>query len=725
MSGIEPFVGPAAGGLVKIVMDTVKAVGGDLFKAIGDRRKAGEALKKYADKYQSRYGLIKLLGMRQAVQLEGIYTNVRFLDDLSIRYFESIKAMEQAYRESGERRYQTGRKTDSRDGMTVANEHQYLMLLGGPGAGKSTFLRRLGLEALKGKNGKFQHQCLPVILELKQFTSGVDLLQAIAQEFQHFGFPTSKEFTIKALEQGNLLVLLDGLDEVPKEQFNAVIDAVQTFAVHYDKNRFVASCRIAAYRSGFQHFTDIELADFGNEQIRQFICNWFSSELDKQSGTAERCWQLLNQPANRAAKELAQTPLLLTFLCLVYDRIQRLPTNRSKLYNKVLDILLEEWAAEKRVQQDEIYQGLNIDLEKVLLAEIAYEGFSEDQLFFQRRQLVSSIKTFLSDSVDKPKYLDGAAVLDAIAVQQGILVERAEDVFSFSHLTLQEYLTALYVSQDYRHFQPFIKKHLTEKRWREVFLLVAGLLPKTDEMLEQMKGAAQQLINFPKLKDLLNWANQITTDLAGDHSLTSKRVVAIHFALDLALNLEPDRVLALALTRARDLPPALDLTRDFDRNRALTQNLDLTLAQNVNFYPAPPHTLDRDLALARSRTRARALDSALDSALDLKPVQIFKDSILSILVERLETLKTQIPEGEQPSKVWQSFDNRVEQTWLDAFQLKREWLELCDEETNALTNYLYACELIVRCKESAVRVSRQTWEKVEGRMLVPAQHTAH
>ena len=122
MTGIEPFVGPAAGGLVKIILDSAKAVGGNLSRAISDRHKAAEALKQYADKYQSRYGLLKLLGMPQAVHLEEVYTNVRFLDDLSIRRFESIAALEQDYRESDQRQFQSGRKKKSQDGIAVANQ---------------------------------------------------------------------------------------------------------------------------------------------------------------------------------------------------------------------------------------------------------------------------------------------------------------------------------------------------------------------------------------------------------------------------------------------------------------------------------------------------------------------------------------------------------------------------------------------------------------------------
>jgi predicted NACHT family NTPase len=139
---------------------------------------------------------------------------------------------------------------------------------------------------------------------------------------------------------------------------------------------------------------------------------------------------------------------LLTFLCLNYDRSQNFPNNRSVLYKKALRILLEEWAAQKRIQKEEIYQGLSTELEESLLSEIAYTGFETDKLFFSQREVVEEIKTFLAGNLNAPKHLDGEAVLNAIAVQQGILVERAEDVYSFSHLTLQEYLTAQYIADN-------------------------------------------------------------------------------------------------------------------------------------------------------------------------------------------------------------------------------------------------------------------------------------
>ena len=402
-------------------------------KIIANEQQAAEAAKKYADKYRSRYGLLKLLGMPQGVPLESVYTPVRFQDRLSIRQFESSEGLEEIYRDSQKRRFRVS-ECRSQDGITVANNNQYLMVLGYPGSGKSTFLRRMGLEAFKGEKGRFQHNCIPVLLELKQFnTEKVDLISAIAEEFKHFGFPLSLEFATKVLEAGKLLVLLDGLDEVPNEFTNSVSNAIDNLVTQYGQNRFIVSCRISAYCSNLKHdFQVIELADFDDDQIEQFITNWFSSELDIQKKTAEKCWSTLNQENNKAAKELAQTPLLLIFLCLVYSRKSNFPPTRSRLYNKALDILLEEWAAEKRIQQEEIYQGLHTDLEKGMLAEIAYEGFVNDQLFFDKRKIVDRIKDFLADTVDNPKYLDGQKILNAIVAQQGIFPSHSTRIFNCS-----------------------------------------------------------------------------------------------------------------------------------------------------------------------------------------------------------------------------------------------------------------------------------------------------
>ena len=72
------------------------------------------------------------------------------------------------------------------------------------------------------------------------------MINLIAQEFQVCGFPDAEAFTKLSLSKGRLLLLFDGLEEVPSRNLNHVIEQIEAFATQYDKNTFVSSCRTAA-----------------------------------------------------------------------------------------------------------------------------------------------------------------------------------------------------------------------------------------------------------------------------------------------------------------------------------------------------------------------------------------------------------------------------------------------------------------------------------------------
>ena len=423
MTGVESLV---VSGIAVQIFKSLWDNGGKFFGIFGNNLNKTtkdlifKASKQYTKNYEERHGILKVLGMREPVKLESIYTTVQMLNERNIQDFASVEKLEELYRQNKNRRFES-KYCPKQAGIKVANEKQYLMVLGSPGVGKSTFLRRMGLEALKGRKGEFKHHLIPVFLELKRFTSSdVNIEKEISEEFNICGFPSAEKFTTEALNKGKLLILLDGLDEVPTNNLNKVVTQIQNFVDQYDNNRFITSCRTAAHRSVFRRFNDVAMADFDDSQIQKFIKNWFQSDTDQEAKTADKCWKLLQKPENSAAKELAHTPLLLTFLCLVYDRSQRFPDNRSSLYHKALRIFLEEWDAERRILRTEIYQGLHTELEEILLSEIAYSAFDADRLFYSQSEIVSQIRSFLANNLNAPQNLNGEAVLNAIAVQQGV-----------------------------------------------------------------------------------------------------------------------------------------------------------------------------------------------------------------------------------------------------------------------------------------------------------------
>jgi hypothetical protein len=135
-------------------------------------------VREYIKNYADRHGTFNVLGMGKPVSLESVYTQVNFHPEI-IKTYQSVYAQETAFRD------RESRNDDRRAGMEVANTHQYLMVLGGPGMGKTTFLRKVGLEALKQAQGQYSHSCIPVFLELRKFkwkeSDNIDLEAKIAE----------------------------------------------------------------------------------------------------------------------------------------------------------------------------------------------------------------------------------------------------------------------------------------------------------------------------------------------------------------------------------------------------------------------------------------------------------------------------------------------------------------------------------------------------------------
>ncbi|MBW4467121.1 MAG: NACHT domain-containing protein [Pegethrix bostrychoides GSE-TBD4-15B] len=718
MTGFEPLIAIGTSALTALVTEIVKTKGSKLAEQLDHdilKPKLKEAIRQYVLNYEKRHGELKVACVRMdnPMRLEDLYTAVQVLDRSELRYFESAESLQSLFRQGEQRRL--GRGQDGKQsGLMVANQTQYLMVLGGPGVGKSTFLRKVGLEALKGKQGTFDHACIPVFLALQRFNSQeIKVESLIAREFEICGFPESEEFALAALEKGKLLILLDGLDEVPLEHLDHAITQIQDLVDRYSRNRFIASCRVAAYKGGFPRFKDVAMAAFEDEQIEQFIRNWFRAPKDEETQTADQCWELLKRPEYAAAKELAQTPLLLTLLCAVYDESMDFPKNRSTLYGEALDVLLRKWASEKRIQHNPIYQELSLELEHELLADIAFDSFVEDELFFNKRSIADKIREFLVNNLNAPKHLDSEKILEAIEVQQGILVERARDAYSFSHLTFQEYLTAQYIV-DNQQIEELVTNHLTDQRWKEVFLLVTGLMPGrkgADELLVLMEKQVRTLLQNPlaaqRIIPLLKWVEQATNGSEGDYKPAAKRSVAVYLALD------------YALARARDLARArnLDLVLDYARARDLALDLALDLDRVLDRVLDLARALDRDLAFDRALNRARDLDRDrdLDRARFCEQAKIFHSIDFTQVIFKLEALTP--PDDNQPPKVRRAFVEQIQKLWFDTLQLDPAIVEFSEEESQLLADYLYANELMVRCKEAAVRLSPELWAGIEARML--------
>jgi serine/threonine-protein kinase len=410
----------------------------------------------------------------------------------------------------GRRRLPGGEAAAAEPLSELVQAHPELLVLGEPGAGKTTFLKHLALAwagetlaayaytalqsvpAWSGQTHPSLKERLPLMVPLGAYAR-VAKEQALEPFVVAYvatacgpAFPMGP-LVEAALTSGRALLLLDGLDEAGDLATRKAVVArvVDLFAaMTRSGNRCVVTSRIEGYREIRQRvhgMAECTVVDFDDDEIAAF-----ASAFDRVTGDPPpapdrgQATLLSTIASNPRVRRLAGTPLLLTVLALFNRAGRAVPERGVELYELLVEGLINHWvtlhAVDAVSEQLDTPDTLRRVLEAVALAIQETDPtrglVPEGQL---KRVVAETLTAIGVARPDAPRRL-----LQQMRSDVGLLAERGPRAFGFVHPTLGEYLAAAGVvtrsGGDTHAIAAALGPRLTEPHWREVILLAVSYL---------------------------------------------------------------------------------------------------------------------------------------------------------------------------------------------------------------------------------------------------------
>ena len=359
----------------------------------------------------------------------------------------------------------------------------YTVVIGAPGAGKSTWTKWLQREALSPR-----WMGVGVRVELRRFSTEPLLsLHELLREAA--GKHLAEELTAtrigKWLKASQVVFILDGFDEIQPSERENIYDWIIQLSTAAPGCPFVLTSRPLTTNHLDRLGKDWErwtIQPFDEKRIIEYIGLWYAhtpllvdAERDVDAAGLAAAWG-----ADPTIGPLTGNPLLLSTLLMVHHLDGSLPAGRSQLYHRYVEGMLGVWDDRRRVVATPIPLSLPQKLQIVRGVALHMFLLGEDQL--DEPGMLELVRGLLEE-IDAS--LTGDDVLAALRERSGLIV--GPGIYSFAHKSVAEYLVAEAVLQG-DHTDPSGRRidrfclfeHRDDDRWNTVTFLWAGLAPMAD-----------------------------------------------------------------------------------------------------------------------------------------------------------------------------------------------------------------------------------------------------
>jgi hypothetical protein len=362
-------------------------------------------------------------------------------------------------------------------------EHRRIILLGDPGSGKTTTLWRLVYDYAQTAQ-EVEQAPVPVFVPLGGYTDDSPFNAYLAR---HLGPLTTH---LEAyLASGRLILLLDGLNEMPQAEYEKRVGRIRTTLERHPDAMAVVTCRTLDYVVKLEKLQEVEVSPLDEDRIRVFLRNYLGWTAGERLFQKMDRWSLL---------DLCQNPYMLLMTAQVYVSAGgELPVNRAHLVTAFVDTLLKR---EEKRHAEEWIEGKD---QKDSLAALAYAMQSEGEkgTIVERGWALGHLcQAVPGCDTQRLLYLAASATL----------LDIDDATVRFRHQLLQEYFSGRFfveIASDNELVLLF--EHLADDHWREVFVLTASLLDDANIFFDLFTQALEKLVYEDEtIIEMMRWAQR-------------------------------------------------------------------------------------------------------------------------------------------------------------------------------------------------------------------------